>query len=233
MQVERTAIVATAAPAPDRWRETLERNPGASSLLATGLAGESYRPRMIFFAGHTNARAWPCAGGGSPSRGGRDSAEGRPVPARFAGEINRCLLRFRAISAMRFLLQQNLKPYSVAMKTEDIAKRLVALCREQKWETAQKELYAADAVSTEPYETPGFAKETKGLPGILEKGKKFQASVETMHSLAVSEPMVANNAFACTMRMDVTMRGQGRMNMGELCVYEVKDGKIVSERFYV
>src|SRR5215213_1773871 len=106
------------------------------------------------------------------------------------------------------------------MKTEEIARRLVALCREQKWEAAQKELYAANAVSVEPHETPAFSKETKGLPGILEKGEKFVAMVETMHSLKVSDPIVAGNAFACTMQMDLTMKGQGRMQMGELCVYE-------------
>lgn len=48
------------------------------------------------------------------------------------------------------------------MKTEEIAQRLVALSREQKWETAQKELYAADVVSIEPAATPGFDKETGG-----------------------------------------------------------------------
>lgn len=119
------------------------------------------------------------------------------------------------------------------MKTEEIAKRLVALCREAKWETAQRELYADDAVSIEPYATPAFAKETKGLAAIFEKGKKFDAMVETMHALHVSDPIVATNSFACTMQMDVTMKGQGRMNMTELCVYDVKDGKIVSEQFHV
>jgi hypothetical protein len=119
------------------------------------------------------------------------------------------------------------------MKTEEIAKRLVALCREQKWEVAQKELYAADVVSIEPAATPGFEKETKGLPNIIEKGHKFSAMVETMHSLKVSDAVVANNSFACTMAMDVTMKGQGRMNMTELCVYEVKDGKVISEQFHL
>jgi hypothetical protein len=119
------------------------------------------------------------------------------------------------------------------MKTEEIARRLVALCREQKWEEAQRELYAKDAVSLEPHEMPGFPKETKGLPGIFEKGKRFTGMVETMHSLEVSEPLVASNSFACTMTMDVTMRGQGRMQMAELCVYEVKDGKIILEQFHI
>lgn len=119
------------------------------------------------------------------------------------------------------------------MKTEEIARRLVALCREQKWETAQKELYASDAVSLEPHESPGFDKETRGLPAIEEKGRKWSAMVEAMHSISVSDPLVAGNAFACTMRIDMTMKGQGRMDMAELCVYQVKDGKIVSEQFFV
>jgi hypothetical protein len=119
------------------------------------------------------------------------------------------------------------------MKTEEIAKRLVTLCRESKWEEAQKELFAADAVSIEPYATPGFEKETRGLNAMIEKGHKFTAMVEAMHSLSISEPLVAGNTFACTMRMDMTMKGQGRMDMAELCVYQVKDGKIISEQFFM
>jgi hypothetical protein len=119
------------------------------------------------------------------------------------------------------------------MTTQEIAERLVAYCREAKWEAAQRELYAENAVSIEPFATPAFEKETRGLAAILEKGRKFDAMVEEMHSLSVSEPLVAGNSFACTMGMDVTMKGQGRMNMSELCVYEVKDGKIVLEQFHM
>ncbi len=119
------------------------------------------------------------------------------------------------------------------MSTEEIAKRLVAHCREGKWEAAQRELYAEAAVSIEPYASPMFEKETKGLPAIIEKGKKFDSLVETMHALKVSDPIVATSSFACTMQMDVTMKAEGRMNMTELCVYEVKDGKIISEQFHV
>ncbi len=119
------------------------------------------------------------------------------------------------------------------MSTQKIAERLVVLCRQGKFEEAQKELFSADAVSIEPYATPAFEKETKGLPAILAKGKKFEEMVETMHALNVSDPVVAGSSFACTMRLDVTMKGQGRMDMTELCVYTVKDGKVVSEQFFV
>ena len=119
------------------------------------------------------------------------------------------------------------------MNTAEIARRLVTLCRDIKWEQAQRELYADNAVSIEPHATPAFEKETRGLPAILEKGKKFAGMIAQFHSTTVSEPIVAANSFACTMRLDVTMKGQGRMDMTELCVYQVQDGKIVAEHFFL
>jgi len=119
------------------------------------------------------------------------------------------------------------------MSTRAVAARLTELCRKGEFETAQKELYADDAVSIEPYATPDFQKETKGLNAIIEKGEKWASMVQQTHALEVSEPLVANNSFACTMRMHVTMKEHGEMDMKELCVYTVKDGKIVSEQFFV
>ncbi len=118
------------------------------------------------------------------------------------------------------------------MTTQQVATRLVELCRKGEFETAQKELFAEDVISIEPYATPEFEKETKGLPAIIEKGHKFESMVEQMHALTVSDPMMAANSFACTMRMDMTMKAQERMDMTELCVYQLKDGEIVSEEFF-
>lgn len=121
----------------------------------------------------------------------------------------------------------------MTMTTQQIATRLAELCRLGQFETAQKELYAEDAVSIEPYETPAFAKETKGLDAIIEKGRKWDSMVEAMHGGSVSDPLIAENSFAFVMNMDVTMKEHGRMKMSELCVYQVKDGKIVSEQFFM
>ena len=117
------------------------------------------------------------------------------------------------------------------METTEIAKKLVAYCRKADWAGAHKELYSQDATSTEPYETPEFEKSVKGLDAIRAKGKKFDDMVE-IHKLTVSEPLVAGNSIAFTMEMDLTMKGQ-RMSSPEICVYQVKDGKIVSEEFFV
>ncbi len=119
------------------------------------------------------------------------------------------------------------------MTTAEIAAHLVQLCRQGDFESAQKELFADDAVSIEPYATPAFEKETKGLKAIRDKGDKWNAMVQEMRALTVSDPMIAANSFACTMRMNVTIRDRGVMDMTELCVYEVKDGKIVSEHFFM
>ncbi|MBS1662849.1 MAG: nuclear transport factor 2 family protein [Bacteroidetes bacterium] len=119
------------------------------------------------------------------------------------------------------------------MTTQEIANRLVELCAKGDFETAQKELFADDCVSIEPYATPAFEKETKGLDAIIEKGKKWHEMVEEYHEMKVSEPLVGNSSFAVTMFLSVTMKGQGKMDMTELCVYNVKDGKVVSEQFFM
>ncbi len=118
------------------------------------------------------------------------------------------------------------------MKTTDIARRLVDYCRKADWKRAQEELYSKDAVSIEPYATPAFEKETRGLDAIIAKGKKFDSMVEKVHKITVSEPLVAANSIAFVLGLDITMKERGRMNSPELCVYEVKDGKIVSEQFF-
>ncbi|SFN99814.1 hypothetical protein SAMN05428949_4083 [Chitinophaga sp. YR627] len=119
------------------------------------------------------------------------------------------------------------------MTTQEIANRLVELCKKGDFEAAQKELFAKDAVSIEPYATPEFEKETKGLDKIFEKGQKFMSMTEAMHGVELSAPLIAGSSFAVVLKMDMTMKGQDRMNMEELCVYEVKDGKIISEQFYM
>lgn len=119
------------------------------------------------------------------------------------------------------------------MTTQKIAQRLTALCREGEFERAQKELYANDAVSIEPNADSGFEKETKGLQSILEKGKKFQGMIEKEYGNTISDPIVTKNSIAFKLSMDVEMKGHPRSTMEELCVYEVKDGKIVSEQFYM
>lgn len=119
------------------------------------------------------------------------------------------------------------------MNTEAVAKRLVELCRKGEFEQAQRELYASDAVSIEmPGAPAGALGDAKGLEAIYEKGRQFNAMVETMHGGSVGDPLVAGHWFSVVMTMDVTFKGRGRTQMAELCVYRVRDGKVVSEQFF-
>ena len=119
------------------------------------------------------------------------------------------------------------------MTTREIANRLVELCSKGQFEAAQRELLAEDAVNIEPHDTPDFPKETRGLQNVIDKGHKFQSMIETVHSISMSEPLCTDGAIAVVLHMDLTMKERGHTNMAELCVYTVKDGKIVSEQFYM
>ncbi|KZC36424.1 hypothetical protein RHOFW104R3_13460, partial [Rhodanobacter denitrificans] len=101
------------------------------------------------------------------------------------------------------------------------------------YEDAQRELYAEDAVSIEPDGLPpGALGNVRGLAAIYEKGRQFSAMIEAVHGGSVSEPVVAENWFSIALAMDVTMKGRGRTNMSEICVYRVHGGKIVREQFF-
>ena len=120
------------------------------------------------------------------------------------------------------------------MNTEQVAKRLVELCREGKGQQAQDELYSNDAISVEMegMQAPGMPTVAKGMDAIREKGRQFNAGIEERHGGTVGDPIVVGNWFAVTMTLDATMKGRGRVNMQEICVYQVRDGKIVREQFF-
>ncbi|HEY5803383.1 MAG TPA: nuclear transport factor 2 family protein [Lysobacter sp.] len=119
------------------------------------------------------------------------------------------------------------------MNTEQVAARLVELCRAGKFEEAQRELYADDAVSLEPEGSPqGTGGNVKGLKAIQAKSQQFHDSVEAFHAVTCSDPVIAGGWFSLVMGVDATYKGAGRIAMSEVCVYQVRDGKVVHEQFF-
>ncbi len=116
------------------------------------------------------------------------------------------------------------------MTTQEIATRLVDLCRKGDYKTIYSELYAPHCVSIEP--KGAQMERCEGLEAMAEKGKKWNESIEEFHGSSVGDPIVGDNHFCMTMMMDATFKGIGREKMNELCMYEVKDGKIVKEQFF-
>ncbi len=117
------------------------------------------------------------------------------------------------------------------MTTQEVANRLVELCREGKWEQVYQELFSPEIRSIEPEGAPWGT--VKGFDAIAKKAKEWESMVEEFHSSEISDPIVAENFFAITMKSKVTLKGQSEsMDMDEVCVYKVADGKVVSEQFF-
>ena len=120
---------------------------------------------------------------------------------------------------------------AAVMTTQEVANRFHELAQSGAWDKIQDELFSEDAESIEPAHSQGM-QSVKGLAAIKQKGEAFQQAVEEMHGGYSSAPIVAGTHFALTMGLDCTMKGMGRMNMEEVAVYEVKDGKITKEQFF-
>lgn len=117
------------------------------------------------------------------------------------------------------------------LTTEEVADRLVEICRAGKIDEALVELFSPNSVSVEANEMMG-PKIVTGLAALKEKSKLFQSMLEEFHGAKISDPIVAGNHFAITWSLDATMKGQKRSTMDEVCVYKVEDGKIVLEQFF-
>lgn len=116
------------------------------------------------------------------------------------------------------------------MNTQEVADKLVQLCREGKHAEAIDELYADNVVSKEPKGSP--MELTEGKKAVKNKTIQWEESVEEIHSASCSDPIVADNHFAIVMDIDATYKGHGRMAMSEVCVYRVADGKIIADEFF-
>jgi hypothetical protein len=118
------------------------------------------------------------------------------------------------------------------MNTFEIGKKLVALCREGKNEEAVNILFTADIVSVEAGAPPGGDATTKGIAGILGKGKLWMNN-HVIHSANVEGPWPHSDRFIVRFTYDVTFKPDDkRFTMDEAALYTVANGKVVKEEFF-
>src|SRR5919108_5517442 len=112
------------------------------------------------------------------------------------------------------------------MNTEEVAKKVVELVRKQAWYEALDTLYDNDIVSVE-----ATAPESRGKEAV--RGKiDWWVNAMQVHSFNASEPFVAHDRFVVQYDADVTDKNSNkRMQLSEVGVYTVKNGKIVREEF--
>lgn len=115
------------------------------------------------------------------------------------------------------------------MTVTEIAKDLVALCKQGQFEEAMPRYYADDIVSVE---ADGPNPESRGIEAVKEKSKWWMENM-TVHSVEVFGPFTNGDQFVAGFHMDVTNKMDGeRSQMSEVGVYTVRDSKIVDERFF-
>jgi len=114
------------------------------------------------------------------------------------------------------------------MTTQEIAYRLVELCRKGEYETCYKELYSPEIVSIEP-----DGSSVQGFEAMAQKGKKWNATIEEFKGSGVGEPVCSGNYFSVPMNMDIKFKNATEVtHFEEMCVYQIKEGKIIKEQFF-
>src|SRR5947207_1091643 len=117
------------------------------------------------------------------------------------------------------------------MNTEEVARKVVKLTRKQAWREAIDTLYDKDIVSVEARASGGEPAEQRGFDAVRGKTEWWTNAME-VHSFKVSDPFVAHDRFVVQYDIDVTEKNsKKRMQMSEVGVYTVKEGKIVREEF--
>lgn len=117
------------------------------------------------------------------------------------------------------------------MTTQQVAARFHELAKEEKWFEIQDELFSDDVQSIEPKGSP-YMPDATGKLNVRNKATKFVSGITAAHERKTSDPIVAANHFAVSRLVDIEHNDHGRIQINQIMLYEVKDGKIVSETFF-
>jgi ketosteroid isomerase-like protein len=116
------------------------------------------------------------------------------------------------------------------MTTAEVANKFTAMLKANNHQGAATEFNAPTIVSLEAMEGP--MARVEGMAAVQAKSEWWYAN-HTVHTVTTEGPYVNGNQFAVRFTIDVTTKADGkRMQMQEVGLYTVKNGKIVEERFF-
>jgi len=119
------------------------------------------------------------------------------------------------------------------MTTQDVATKLVELCKAGEFMKAVDTLYSKDILSVEPMAMQGMPAEMRGLDAVRGKSVWWMENHE-VHSCKVTGPFVAGDKFIVEFDLDVTNKpSKKRMQMKEAGLYVVANGKVMREDFFM
>lgn len=117
------------------------------------------------------------------------------------------------------------------MTTGQVAARFSELAREEAWFEIQDELFADDVKSIEPPHSPWLSN-AEGKEAVRKKAADWVQRIKAAYKRQTTEPIVGEHHFAVGREVDIEVEGLGRVPINQLMLYEVKDGRIVSEQFF-
>jgi len=118
------------------------------------------------------------------------------------------------------------------MNAYEVGKKLVELCNQNKNMEAMETLYAPDIVSVEAIELPWGPREARGYQAVVDKSKGWYES-HTIHSQVAEGPWPHGDRFIVRFKYDVTNKPSGqRMQLDEMGLFTVENGKVVREEFF-
>ncbi|MBI3676952.1 MAG: nuclear transport factor 2 family protein [Proteobacteria bacterium] len=115
------------------------------------------------------------------------------------------------------------------MNTQEVARDLVALCKQGKFAEAGEKYWSDNVLSIEPM---GDNSELRGKVAVRGKGEWWENAHE-VHNVIVEGPYVNGDQFTVRFKMDMTIKASGeRRSMDEVGLYTIRGGKIAEERFF-
>ena len=117
------------------------------------------------------------------------------------------------------------------MTTQQVALRFDELAQQEKWFEIQEEFFADNVKSVEPDGSPYF-RNAEGKEEVRKKAEGFVKKITAVHHVHTTKPVVAGNHFAVGREKDLTVEGHGRIRISQIMLYEVRDGKIILEKFF-
>jgi len=120
------------------------------------------------------------------------------------------------------------------MTTQEIANRYYELASQGKWTEIQEEFHDDNVICQEPEHVAlrGVPVLTKGKEAVKAKSNANRELIDTIHHQYCSEPIVGADFFSVALKREVTFKSKQRMNLEEICVFRIAEGKIVSEQFF-
>ncbi|MEO0338731.1 MAG: nuclear transport factor 2 family protein [Bacteroidota bacterium] len=117
------------------------------------------------------------------------------------------------------------------MTTPQIANRLVELLRQGEFETIYDELFHPEKVKNIDPQSPHFP-EVIGVQAIKEKDEMMMQNIAAIKGMQVGEAITSKDHIALPYQISLDLKDGSSMELDEIIVYQVEEGKIILERFF-